>query len=490
MALSYDVLRRYPDAGLLWSNDGVLSNHYLLFSPQESPQLSLFFAFSSASEVRLAFLLTLGVFLMYTLGLYTRVVQIASFVLYTSLDLRNLFFSDGGTATTILLAAWTAFLPLGDRYSLDALRRDAGARTIRSRIALRRARCEPVYSLAVLALLLQAFVIYWFNAVHKTGATWKNGEAVHLILWQHRISTPITLWLADHEPVWLSPLLTWLTLRVELLIPLLLLLPFRRDIARGLAFVLGVTLHVGIALVMSLAVFSYAMICLVFVNLPGEAWDAIRRRLPGKSWLRPARLRARLVRGISRHGLATVEKPRSPALLRVGRFSSHAVLVLLFVVQAVEVSYGNRKFPKALRIDRPEWMFLAMQYPRMRQSWSMFAPDAPTDDGTLVIDAVTAAGTHVDPFTGKPPDFERIRRETIPYSIAVGDYFLAIRAPHNARFRRELQRYLGDWHTLTGRARSARLLHAQFWWVSYDPPPRGSYEPGPIRKELLWTARL
>ena len=53
--LVYDVLRRFPDAGLLWSSDGVLSSEALRKVPQASPQLSFLLELSSASHVRLAF---------------------------------------------------------------------------------------------------------------------------------------------------------------------------------------------------------------------------------------------------------------------------------------------------------------------------------------------------------------------------------------------------------------------------------------------------
>jgi hypothetical protein len=69
LVLLYDLGRRVPEAGRLFSNEGVLSNHFLLFSPQASPQFSLLFACSSAAQVRVAFALIGLVYSLYCLGL-------------------------------------------------------------------------------------------------------------------------------------------------------------------------------------------------------------------------------------------------------------------------------------------------------------------------------------------------------------------------------------------------------------------------------------
>jgi hypothetical protein len=105
----------------------------------------------------------------------------------------------------------------------------------------------------------------------------------------------------------------------------------------------------------------------------------------------------------------------------------------------------------------------------------------------MVVDATTRDGHHVDPFTGRPPDGELIRRGLAPHPVALSDYLLAMRDPHNVRYRRSLQRYLQKLHPANSPAAISRV---DFWWASYTPPPRGSYEPGPIRRQDLWQAKL
>jgi len=489
LVLLYDLLRRWPDAGLLWSSEGVLSADTLIRAPQAPHQLSFLFAFSSAASVRLA-MFGLGiVFLLYGLGLFTRVAQVLALLGYASLNARNLFFEDGGTGTVILLLSWTLPLSLSDRFSIDALIREAAQSRVKARVQTRSSARRPLVTLAALCVLLQASVIYWLNAAHKTGATWRSGDAVHLVLWQHRVNTELALWLAAREPPWASPILTALTKRTEFLLPVLLLWPTHRLQLRSAAFVLAVLLHGGIASSLTLGPFSYAMICLVWLAVPGEALDVVARRVPRRWTLRLWRLRARWVRGLRRRLFA--DRPRDPGrwswLGRPRPILREALLGGILLVEGVNVLASNRGIPKALRVRERSWMLAYKPYLRAYQSWSMFAPDAPREDGTIVVDATSASGQHIDPFTGLAPDFEQIRRGQAPHSIALSDYLLAMSMDGNARYRRDLNRYFKRYRAPgTGE----RLRDAEVWWVSYVPPRRGDYQPGPLRKKRLWRTRL
>jgi len=493
MVLLYDLLRRYPDAALLWSSDGVLTSAGLVKVPQAAHQFSFLLGVASAPAVQLAFAGLGVVFLLYGLGLFTRPMQVLTLLGYASLNARNLFFEDGGTSLVILLLTWTVLLPLGDRFSLDALRRDAALPSLKARVEARTHARLPLYTLAALAILLQAAVIYWLNAAHKSGATWRSGDAVHLVLWQHRVNTPMALWFSGYEPSWFSPLSTWLTKRTEFVLPLLLLWPSHPIPSRSLAFVLAIFLHGGIALCLTLGPFSYAMICLLWLAVPGQALDwALGFKRPAllKSWWRLARYRARAVRAVTRWGLARRAPPQGgvPVVWR-GHLVRlrEALLVVIMLVEGLNVLGSNRAVPPALRVHSRPWLAAYKPYLRGFQGWSMFAPDAPRDDGTMVVDAVTLGGRHVDPFTGLAPNFEQIRDGLAPHSIALSDYFLAMRDPRRARYRTDLHRYLKK---LPVASPQDRLRAVEFWWVSYTPPPRGQYEPRPLKRERLWRTRL
>ena len=60
---------------------------------------------------------------------------------------------------------------------------------------------------------------------------------------------------------------------------------------------------------------------------------------------------------------------------------------------------ANPSVPRALRFEhRPEWMVAAVMYPHIFEGWSLFSPEAPLSDETVVVDAVTRDGRHVDPY--------------------------------------------------------------------------------------------
>ncbi len=45
------------------------------------------------------------------------------------------------------------------------------------------------------------------------------------------------------------------------------------------------------------------------------------------------------------------------------------------------------------------WIMRLVAYPRLIQAWSMFASDAPMTDESVVVEAITADGRHVDPYS-------------------------------------------------------------------------------------------
>jgi hypothetical protein len=80
-----------------------------------------------------------------------------------------------------------------------------------------------------------------------------------------------------------------------------------------------------------------------------------------------------------------------------------ATLLAVAIVGAIFVQ--NSFLAQRVKVHRGEWMISAVEYPRLLQGWSMFAPEPPYEDGRVVIDGRTADGRKLDPFTGKEPSF-------------------------------------------------------------------------------------
>jgi hypothetical protein len=260
-------------------------------------------------------------------------------------------------------------------------------------------------------------------------------------------------------------------------------LPWPRVAAIGCSF----ALHTGIALVMTLGPFSYAMMALVLSRLPPEALEAVARRAPLRFRRRLPRLRARLVRTLSLY-LWRRDKARPPRRrLPVGKLRETA-LAFVLLVSAVELTNANAAI--RFKLPQPEWVLDLVLYPRMIQRWSMFAPDAPRDDGYGVIDGVTVDGRHIDPFTGEPPDFDRLEAGPISGTLESVDYLYTLHFKDNERYRSELARYVtAEWHKQEGRSPDDRIVEFSYYWVSRKSPPRGSIVPGPTERELVMEYR-
>jgi hypothetical protein len=279
--LFWDVALKLPEVPAHYSNTGWLSNHFALFKPMSDHLLSVYFAFGSPNEVRVLMGAHLLVCLLLMVGYRTKWMQVLALVLTTGLNSRNLLLENGGSVVLNILLVWTAFLPLGVRFSVDSLRASLRARR-ETTVGALNDRAEPprvstpVVSLAVTALLLQWAAIYGFNAAQKSGAPWRDGTAVHYFLQQDRLVTWLGAWLRDSLPLGGIKLLTFATLAIEAALPLLLLSPWRPHVTRLVAFALVVALHLSIDSVLQLGSFSWAMLVVFCGFLPTQAWDWLK----------------------------------------------------------------------------------------------------------------------------------------------------------------------------------------------------------------------
>lgn len=282
-----ELFYRWSYARMLFSNDGVLPNHFSLFAPMGQDLFSIYHVFSSVEEVHVAFALTFVVFACFTVGYRTRLFHVLSAILITSLHARNLFTENGGSVVTHSLATWTVFLPLGQCFSVDAVRRSLAAVREQSPAELNQRDTTPVQpfvSIVVLGLLLQWSVIYFFNCVHKSGAGWRDNSAIYWFLYQDRIVTTVGVWAREHVPFWVFAVLTRATLVVEGVLAFILLVPSSRKWMRRVAFVLALGLHGSIALLSRLGPFSYVMVMFFLMWFGQEELDWM-----GRWFGRPAR---------------------------------------------------------------------------------------------------------------------------------------------------------------------------------------------------------
>lgn len=476
LLLFADVLRRIPLAGLYYSNEGVLPNHYALYAPLSARPFSLLFTLSSSTEVKVAFLAMAACHLALALGLFTRVMQVLAILFTVSINQRNPLLENGGCVVLVILAVWTAFLPLGATMSVDSLRaRDGGAPA---------APPTRVVSVVALGLLLQTAAIYFFNGVQKDGADWRTGTVIHYLLWQDRLATPLAGWLRHHEPAWLSPALTRATLWLEIGSPVLLFFPAWWQRLRALHVGAMIAFHLSIAALCNLGPFSWAMVGLNLLLLPPAAMDALAARSSAVVE------RARAVVGAVADALgpSAIAPPRPASQARWALREGSALLLLAAMMLQVahENPWLERWLPASLR-SGPGWLTPVIEYGRIGQGWFMFA-EAPRDDGRLVVDAITVGGRRVDPLTGREPDFDVRFRGPSGMSQLDCDYQLKISWSSNGRYRGELAEYLKRWHDVARRPPEDKLASFRAYWVTHRSPPPGHFVPFGAERALLVTS--
>jgi predicted DCC family thiol-disulfide oxidoreductase YuxK len=622
LVLLLDLVRRVPVLRLFYTNEGLLPNHTLLWRPPTPWMFSFFFMASHADEAALGFAICGLVYLALLIGWRTRLMRFLALVCVLSLHARVTLVENGGDWTLGELTLWAAFLPLGRRFSVDALR--ASLRRRRETTAPELAGPFPgpvdppggdpnrIVSLAAFTILLQVADSYFFNAIQKGGPTWLHGEAVHYVLYQNRMVTWLGVWMRPHMSPALSRVLSYAALATEATLPWLILSPVRRVWTRRIAVLAMIGLHTGFQLFINVGIFSWAMIAYTPFLLTAADWELfarltrrsrrrvtayfdadcgvcfqvarvlarmdllgrvrwissaevpadadippdllertvvavdgasgrratraegmalILRALPlGALWSAPLRVPglrglanlaydafARRRRTVSIWlGLAACRVParrpapppeasaaagpepapgaaaplyvaevsaesRTPARVWLGRavwiLREGAVLAMLITL-VNESLFINQVVPKPLRLDEPGWVKRLVAYPRLIQAWSMFASDAPTSDMTMVVDAVTADGRHVDPYSEVSSRYPHPGLDGIPDRLDNNSFFFnySQRLPDQNVYNQAFVEWMLRYPDRTENPND-RIVRFDAYTVEQDSPPPGETKP-------------
>jgi predicted DCC family thiol-disulfide oxidoreductase YuxK len=607
LVLIGDLLRRIPWLREFYTNAGILPNHTVLWRPPVERLFSLLYMSSLPEESAIWFAICFVCFFCFLIGWRTRLFHVLSFVMTTSLHNRMLFAENWGAVAIGALMAWTLWLPTGRRWSVDAVVASMRARRNETPEDLAAGLPAPdntrVRSLAVFGLLLQIAIIYWFNYVHKSGQTWKDGTAVYYVLHQERIITWLGLQIREHVPFMATWVLSKATLVIEAAAPFLILTPVFWRVTRPLTIALLVGLHTNIAAMVNLGIFSAAMIAYDPWLLDTVHWDLlarlvprkrrarvvfydtdcgvcfwiarvlarldVHRRLrllsnrdtaalpadvdrelldrtilvidpnspisptaPGRRWTRGAAC-AEILRalpfgglwswplrlpGISAlvnlfydwfarnrtristwFGLAACGVPSAPVLEKPEKqetllrswarsrwpFVREVCIAVMFVVLAAEVSVANPSIPRAFRWERrPAWMVAAVMYPHIFEGWSLFSPEAPLSDETVVVDAVTRDGRHVDPYNEVGSRVSSLPVESVPVRLGHDSFWCdyTLRIPDAPQYHQALLEWLLRYHERTGRPQDQVISFDAYVIWQDSPRPGEPQVPSNIRK--------
>ena len=307
-------------------------------------------------------------------GYRTQVVAAVSVVLLASLQFRNYVVLNGGDTVLLVGLFIGLLLPLGERWSIDALAAWEEPRHI-------------VSGFASAALLSQIVLVYATNAVFKLRSdVWTGGVAVRYVFELDRFTIRFGDLLAEVTPLLVAINWTWLAMLVAS--PLLLLATGR---ARTALVAIFAGAHAGMWLTMDLGLFPHVMVALLVVFLPPPVWDRVEARLAPLSETLAEVARPPLV-----HSGPLVPRRLRAVGRRVAPAAAATVLVVGLLWQAAAVGYVSA--PSETPVDPAE------------HSWKLFAPNPPTTDGYFVVRGNLSSGEtvdlypHADTADEPPPD--------------------------------------------------------------------------------------
>jgi len=199
----------------------------------------------------------------FIVGFRTRVIAAISLVMLVSLHQRNLLATSAIDSLFRFYLLWCIFLPMGESWSVDALRS-------------RRREHRWVCSVASAALLLQAWFLYWHAVVSKFQAdAWLEGRAVYSVLAKASYAQP----LGDALLAWPEVLhaLTMATLFIEGAVVVLLFLPWATARVRIGVFFVNFFFQLGLWLCLDIGVFQPLAMAVLIPFLPSRFWERIGR---------------------------------------------------------------------------------------------------------------------------------------------------------------------------------------------------------------------
>jgi hypothetical protein len=369
---------RLPDLGAFYTDDGVLPRSLLAETFPVAASISLH-AVTGAWAGQFALLsLTAAASAALLVGYRTRWAAILTWLGLASMQARNPHVINAGDTLVLATLFFGLFLPLGRRWSLDALHRSEEGS----------AQADVVASPASVGLLLQIVVVYATNAVFKTRSSgWTQGTAVRRIFALDDFTVRLGDGLAQVPELLVAA--NWVWFAALIASPLLVLLTgWPRAAYAGLL----AALHLGMLATLMLGVFPLVSIAALLGVVPPVAWarraataTPLRRRITASIPSRPRSPRSPwLPAGVRETGRDLVQS--ALAVLVVAGLLWHA-MALGFVAKPAALDQAGRA---------------------AEHEWRMFAP-ASTTYGYVEAPAELGSGETVDalqgePYTRQPPE--------------------------------------------------------------------------------------
>jgi hypothetical protein len=285
------LLREFPHRDEIWGPGSPWTPELARQLFDQTGWASILTLSDSRAYFETCYVLALVTSALFMLGWRTRAVSVLFAVVVASFHARAIFMTDGGDNLVLLMAMYLVFTACGRRWSLDArrtrLRAAAGKNTCppTDRAAAgfhnsRRTLRFVLHNCGMFVIAAQVCFLYGSAGLYKVqGGTWGNGTALHYVLNLDLFRPWPELSLAVDEHDVMIGIACYLTVLLQVAFPFVL---FGRLKYPVLTMLLG--MHVGIAVLMGLPLFSGAMIIADAVFLPDRFYRSL-----GRWWRRTSR---------------------------------------------------------------------------------------------------------------------------------------------------------------------------------------------------------
>lgn len=365
MVVLADLIIRATALREHYTSDGVLPVDLLLKFDEKPWRWSFHFLNDTFTYEALLFFINALFALLLIVGWRTKIITIVCWIFLVSLQNRNPFIQQSGDDFLRLVLFWGMFLPWGNFYSLDAKKLMSGAKNY--------------FSVSALGYMVLVASVYVFSAVHKSSPEWRTeGTALYYALSLDQLKVGIGDWLYQY-PTLMKALTFFVYYYLEIIAPLLILVPYKNQNLRALAAFSLILLHAGIA--------SSLYVGLFFVIGLSSSLGLLSSGIMDK-----------LDEKITHAGILTSTKfyaGKSPKLIKQIT-SAFLLFIFLFCFAS---NLGNLPKFKFVPDDRFIYLNNAL---KLDQFWGMFSPGVYKTDGWYVYRGIKSNDSIWDIYNNKP----------------------------------------------------------------------------------------
>jgi hypothetical protein len=277
------LLREFPHRNEMWGPGSPWTPALARQMLDQSGWVSVLTLSDSRVYFEVCYAAALVTCALFLLGWRTRAVSVLFAVVVVSFHAKAIFMADGGDNLMVLMAVYLVFTACGRRWSLDARRtrlQASAGRTAGPRGGLRHQLGDSrnilttvLHNCGMFVIAAQVCFLYGCAGLYKVqGPSWGNGTALHYVL-NIDLFRPwpgLSQMIDGHHL--LIAVVGYLTVLVQVAFPFVL---FGRLKYPVLIVLLG--MHVNIAVLMGLPLFSGAMIVADAVFLPDRFYRSLGR---------------------------------------------------------------------------------------------------------------------------------------------------------------------------------------------------------------------